>query len=1360
MSVSCTMFFHFLFLGFLSALSSAADSETKDLCDDFYLPNNELGRCLAEYSTKYPNLAKLSSIGKSVEGRDIWVMQLSEDIDKERTLMKPMVKIVANIHGDETVGREIAFILIKHLLKSYGNDSRSTKIMKETHISIAPSLNPDGFYNSKESVCDDKMYKGRVNAHHFDLNRNFPKRLFSGKDYYAEREIETVAIIDWILENPFVLSASLHGGSVVASYPYDDGVQDQTYSASPDDGVFKSLAFLYARNHRYMASGNICEGDNFPGGITNGNKWYSVAGGMQDFNYLHSNCFEITLELSCCKYPPRQELPQEWENNKNSLLSFIEASHWGVKGLVTTEHGTPVNKAVISVSGVNHNITTTSRGEYWRLLNPGTYTIKVSQYGLESQEKEVNVTEGSTVVLNFTLKYSPYQIEHTKNIVIKESDDFLLPVNFIYHHYDALEDVLMTISHTYPHITRLYDIGTSVQGRKLFVLEISDNPGIHEPGEPEFKYVANMHGNEAVGREMLVLLAQYLCQNYDTDSRVTNLVNEMRIHLLPSLNPDGFEIAKEGDFSGIVGRNNANNVDLNRNFPDQYLALNHSLEPETKAVIEWLKKYPFVLSANLHGGALVANYPFDNNENMKNDGQSNVTPDNTVFQYLAKVYSNSHPTMHLGQKCKNFEQTFPEGITNGAAWYVVPGGMQDYNYVVHSCLELTIEMSCNKYPFTESLRSYWKINKESLLTFMEQVHIGIRGFVTSSSGNYIRGVNIFVSNGSKPVRTYINGDYWKLLLPGTYNVTAQIDGYEEQTKTVKVENKGVSLNFTLQRTDSMAWSVEYDYNQKANIAPLQEYSTDEQIKGELQTLDITTPSIAQYKEDKTTGFYSLKLSKHVALANEQKLHIGVFGSLFPSEFSSKELAVRLARHLFVGYKMKDPMILSLFDETVIHIFPNLQESHLSEKVSNKTEMDMFINNPSDAHKFNKLFEEEKFDIIIHFETGGLGIRHLKSSNYIESLIYKMVQDSLTYSNYNMMTNCPPVTKNMQEFKNKFSSILRHIYKVIMITVQTACSDVLPSQIPTLWRTSLNPLLSTFEQLLQGVRVTVKDSFGVPVRKAVIVITSDDDPSSGYTLPVSSNMAIAKMVLPPGNYHIMVLSDSHPMTQKTPVTVKKGIMSSVDISVEPLRSKLPPIQTPVNGIGVAGYVVNSNHHPISNGVIHVEGSNVSHIVNKSGAYWIPLEKGEYTLVATADGYSSSTKLVVLTDTKPVQEVVFTISESTLFPSLSELQFIFLVAFNIIIVLGVGIVLYYLCRKDKSSSKGFKLLPSVVLPYDLSDEKEETIIFDARKTKNKKVFNTAAYYDNSDIEYESTSSDESEEEIIDTTKLQKDYMKYLS
>lgn len=79
-----------------------------------------------------------------------------------------------------------------------------------------------------------------------------------------------------------------------------------------------------------------------------------------------------------------------------------------------------------------------------------------------------------------------------------------------------------------------------------------------------------MHGNEVVGREILLLLVKYMCENYGTDERITKLLNTTRIHILPSMNPDGYEFAVEGDANSLIGRNNAHNVDLNRNFPDQY----------------------------------------------------------------------------------------------------------------------------------------------------------------------------------------------------------------------------------------------------------------------------------------------------------------------------------------------------------------------------------------------------------------------------------------------------------------------------------------------------------------------------------------------------------------------------------------------------------------------------------------------------------------------------------------------------------------------------------------------------------------------------------------------------------------------
>ena len=416
------------------------------------------------------------------------------------------------------------------------------------------------------------------------------------------------------------------------------------------------------------------------------------------------------------------------------------------------------------------------------------------------------------------------------------------PVHFQHHNNDAMYQVMLNYSRSFPHITRLYSIGESVEGTQLMVLEISDYPGTHEPGEPEFKYIGNMHGNEVTGRETLLHLIEFLCTQYGEDPVITELVSSTRIHIMPSMNPDGYKRAYVG--SRLKGRVNAMGVDLNRDFPDQFDYMHDRgvpKAPETKAIMNWIHQYPFVLSCNIHNGALVANYPYD--DTPEGGSRYLKSPDDAIFRQLALSYSEAHPTMHLGQRCPGDRDSFREGITNGAAWYSVSGGMQDYNYLHTNCFEITVEQGCTKFPRSSELESIWNDNKNALLAFMQQVHNGVSGFVKDTAGVGIADAIIGVSGIKHAVTSAKGGDYWRLLTADTYSIVVTAEGYQDSSvKTVTIPSVGTTiLNFTLTK-------VEMVYNGEINVSTTQSSNNGEGIASAEVKMPITQEGQASTHE--------------------------------------------------------------------------------------------------------------------------------------------------------------------------------------------------------------------------------------------------------------------------------------------------------------------------------------------------------------------------------------------------------------------------------------------------------------------------------------------------------------------------------
>jgi hypothetical protein len=301
-----------------------------------------------------------------------------------------------------------------------------------------------------------------------------------------------------------------------------------------------------------------------------------------------------------------------------------------------------------------------------------------------------------------------------------------------------------------PDIMKLFSIGKSVKGKELWVVKISDNVNVDEV-EPEFKYISSMHGDEITGRELTTFLVEEIAQKYGSDQELTELVNNTEIYILPSMNPDGSERKQRG---------NANGIDLNRNFPDISNPNSNSTagrQIENQFVMQFQASRKFSLSANFHGGTIVVNYPWDSKYERH--------PLDAFVKEISLGYAELNPEMRSSTE-------FPGGITNGADWYVVKGGMQDWSYFWYNDLQVTVELSHAKWPNYSEIPSFYKSNRDSMVYFMKQVHSGA-GFKFKRAGisGTVRVTQVAPQRRDLGSFAFADSEFYKVLPEGEYLYT-------------------------------------------------------------------------------------------------------------------------------------------------------------------------------------------------------------------------------------------------------------------------------------------------------------------------------------------------------------------------------------------------------------------------------------------------------------------------------------------------------------------------------------------------------------------------------------------------------------
>lgn len=361
---------------------------------------------------------------------------------------------------------------------------------------------------------------------------------------------------------------------------------------------------------------------------------------------------------------------------------------------------------------------------------------------------------------------------------------------------------------TYPNLCKLQSIGTTPNGRTLYVLKISDNAQTDE-AEAEFLYTSSMHGDEITGFPTMMHLIDYLISGYNSsNAEVVDIVNNTEIFICPLANPDGSYKTAGNDVMNSSGntatRSNANGIDLNRNYPDPIDGIhpdNTIYQPETLAFINFEKTRNFVLSANYHGGAEVVNFPWDTS-NTPSTANFSYHPHDNYFKFVSKEYAQLCQTADGNANYMDdvYNSGQFAGTTNGAAWYSVYGGRQDWNNFFNHTKEVTIEISATKFPAASTLPSFWTKNRQALLNYIKQANYGLKGSVKNAAGNAVE-AKVYISGydlmGSW-VKTGILGDYYKVLIAGTYNVIFEAPGYTTQTQSITVANNAATvLNITM-----------------------------------------------------------------------------------------------------------------------------------------------------------------------------------------------------------------------------------------------------------------------------------------------------------------------------------------------------------------------------------------------------------------------------------------------------------------------------------------------------------------------------------------------------------------------------------
>ncbi|MFJ9027048.1 M14 family zinc carboxypeptidase [Streptomyces sp. NPDC102274] len=242
---------------------ATADARLRAAGDGVFRPYSGAGNLqeeIVETGQANPGIAKVVSIGKSLNGQDILALKLSKGARKTKDGAKPSVLYMSNQHAREWITPEMTRRLMHHYIDNYGKDQRITKIVDSTELWFVLSANPDG-YDYTHSSDSSRLWRKNLRdvdgdgkiapGDGVDLNRNFSYKwgyddegsspLPANETYRGAgpgSEPETQAIDRFQKRIGFDYGINYHSAAELLLY----GVGWQVATPTPDDVLYKALA--------------------------------------------------------------------------------------------------------------------------------------------------------------------------------------------------------------------------------------------------------------------------------------------------------------------------------------------------------------------------------------------------------------------------------------------------------------------------------------------------------------------------------------------------------------------------------------------------------------------------------------------------------------------------------------------------------------------------------------------------------------------------------------------------------------------------------------------------------------------------------------------------------------------------------------------------------------------------------------------------------------------------------------------------------------------------------------------------------------------------------------------------------------